>query len=111
MFASPPASTLRVAGVALTQTQPAVDDADRYIVVLDDNVDHPPQVASRIEQQQQENLDVGSIYDNAREGFSAEMPDQDLAAVRANPRVDYVVPDAGCTPSARRYRGHRRDRR
>jgi hypothetical protein len=76
-----------------------VDDADRYIVVLDDNVDHPPQVASGIEQ---ENLDVGSIYDNAREGFSAEMPDQDLAAVRANPRVDYVVPDAGCTPSARR---------
>ena len=79
--------------MALTQTQPAVDDADRYIVVLDDNVDHPPQVASGIEQQQ-ENLDVGSIYDNALEGFSAEMPDQDLAAVRANPRVDYVVPDA-----------------
>jgi subtilisin family serine protease len=87
------AATLLVAGVALTQAQPTVDDAaDRYIVVLEDDVDHPSQVASGIEQRQ-EDLDVGFVYSNALEGFSAEIPDEDLAAVRADPRVDYVEPN------------------
>ena len=66
--------------------------SDRYIVVLDNSVDHPLQVASGIEQHQ-EDLDVGYVYDNALEGFSAEIPQEDLAAVRANPQVDYVEPD------------------
>ena len=83
-------ATFLVAGVAMTQ--PAVDDAaDRYIVVLEDDVDHPSQVASGMEQRQ--DLEVGFVYSNALEGFSAEIPDEDLAAVRADPRVDYVEPD------------------
>jgi aqualysin 1 len=84
------AATLTVAGVALTQ--PAVDDAaDGYIVVLEDGVDNPSQVASGIERRQ--DLEVGFVYNSALEGFSAEIPDADLAAVRADPRVDYVEPD------------------
>ena len=86
------AATLLLAGVALTQTQPAVDDAaDRYIVVLEDDVDHPSQVASGIEQRQ--NLKVGFVYSHALEGFSAKIPDEALAAVRANPRVAYIERD------------------
>jgi len=85
------AATFVVAGVALTQ--PAAEDgADRYIVVLEDDVDHPSQVASEIEQRQV-GVDVGFVYGDALEGFSAEIPDEDLAAVRADPNVDYVEPD------------------
>jgi aqualysin 1 len=84
------AATLLVASVALTQ--PAVDHAaDRYIVVFEDDVDHPSQVASGIEQRQ--DVEVGHVYSSALEGFSAEIPDQDLAAVRANPRVAYIERD------------------
>jgi subtilisin family serine protease len=84
------AATLLVASVALTQ--PAVDDAaDRYIVVFEEDVDHPSQIASGIEQRQ--DLEVGHVYSSALEGFSAEIPDQDLAAVRANPRVAYIERD------------------
>jgi aqualysin 1 len=86
------AATLLLAGVALTQTQPVVDDAaDSYIVVLEEDVDHPSQVASGIEQRQ--DLEVGFVYSNALEGFSAEIPDEDLAAVRANPQVAYIERD------------------
>jgi subtilisin family serine protease len=87
------AATLVLAGAALTQTQPAVDeDTDSYIVVLEEEgVDHPSQVASGIEQRQ--DLEVGFVYSNALEGFSAEIPDQALAAVRANPRVAYIERD------------------
>src|SRR3712207_1632562 len=86
------AATLVLAGVAQTQTQPAVDDAaDSYIVVLEEDVDHPSQVASGMEQRQ--DLEVGFVYSNALEGFSAEIPDEDLAAVRANPRVAYIERD------------------
>jgi subtilisin family serine protease len=89
LFASMLAATLLLSGVALTQ--PAVDDADRYIVVLEESVDNPSQVASGIEQRQ--DVDVGFVYSEALEGFSAEIPDEDLAEVRADPRVDYVEPD------------------
>ena len=86
------AATLLAAGAALTQTQPAVDDAaDRYIVVLEDGVENPSQVASWIEDRQ--DVEVGFVYSNALEGFSAKIPDEDLAAVRSDPRVDYVEPD------------------
>jgi subtilisin family serine protease len=92
LFASMLAATLMLASGALTQPQPAVDGAaDRYIVVLEEDVDHPSRVAGGIEQQQE--LEVGFVYSNALEGFSAEIPEEDLAAVRANPQVDYVERD------------------
>jgi subtilisin family serine protease len=91
LLASMLAATFLLAGAALTQTQPAVDDADRYIVVLEDSVDHPSQVASGMEERQ--DVEVGFVYTDVLEGFSAEIPDGDLAAVSADPRVDYIAPD------------------
>ena len=91
------AATLLAAGMALTQTQPAVDDAaDRYIVVLEDGVDDPSQVASGIEERQ--DVEVGFVYTDVLEGFSATIPDEDLAAVNADPQVDYVAPDGRVHP-------------
>jgi subtilisin family serine protease len=88
MLAVTPVTT----GGALTQTQPpVVDVADRYIVVLEESVDHPSHVASGIEERQ--DVEVSFVYSNVLEGFSATIPDEDLAAVSADPRVDYVVPD------------------
>jgi subtilisin family serine protease len=60
--------------------------------VLEDDVNHPSQVASGIEQRQ-DDLEVGFVYTDTMEGFSATIPDEDLPAVRANPQVDYVEPD------------------
>jgi subtilisin family serine protease len=92
VFASMLAATLLIAGVALTQTQPAADDAaDHYIVVLEDDVESPSQVAHGIEQRQ--DVEVGFVYTNALEGFSATIPDERLDEVRANPQVDYVERD------------------
>lgn len=85
------------AGVALAQpgsSPPRGAESaglDRYIVVLEDDVEQPSEVASGIEQRQ--DVDVGFVYNDTVEGFSATIPDEDLAAVRANPRVDYVEPD------------------
>ena len=91
LFASMLAATLVLASVALAQ--PVVDGAaDRYIVVLEEDVDHPSQVVSGIEQRQ-DDVEVGFVYSNALEGFSAEIPDQNLAAVRANSQVAYIERD------------------
>jgi subtilisin family serine protease len=79
--------------IAPEQTPPAGSVIPgHYIVVLEDDIDHPSQIANGIEQRQ-EDLEVGFVYSDALEGFSAEIPDEDLAAVRANPKVDYVEPD------------------
>jgi aqualysin 1 len=92
LLASMAMTTLLAAGSALTQTEPTVDEsADDYIVVLNDNVDNPSQIASGIEQRQ--DVEVGFIYSNALEGFSATIPDENLAAVLTNPHVDYIERD------------------
>ena len=83
-------TTLLAAGVAFTQV-PESGGTDRYIVVLENDVDSPSRVASYMEGRQ--NLEVGFVYSNALEGFSAEIPDDSVAVVRANPRVDYVERD------------------
>ncbi len=82
-------TTLLAAGVAFTQAPE--EDADPYIVVLKDSVDQPSQVAQGIEQRQ--DVDVGFVYSNALEGFSAEIPDDSVDEVRNNPQVDFVERD------------------
>jgi aqualysin 1 len=84
------ATTLLAAGVAFTQAPE--EDADTYIVVLEDSVDDPSQVAEEIDQRQ-EGFDAGLVYTEALEGFSAEIPDDSLDDVRNNSRVAYVVRD------------------
>jgi subtilisin family serine protease len=83
-------TTLLAAGVAFTQV-PESGGADRYIVVLENDVDSPSWVARDMNQRQ--NLEVGFVYSNALEGFSAKIADDSVAAVRANPRVAYVERD------------------
>ena len=83
-------TTLLAAGVAVTQV-PESRASNHYIIVLDDDVDSPSHVANRIARRQ--NLEVGFVYSNALNGFSATIPEGRLAAVRSNPRVDYVEPD------------------
>src|ERR671917_1139164 len=98
LFAVIGAMLLACAGVALAQAVASPPqgaggaDAERYIVVLENSVGNPSQVASGIEQRQ-EDLEVGFVYTDTMEGFSATIPEEELAAVRANPQVDYVEPD------------------
>jgi subtilisin family serine protease len=83
-------ATLVAAGVAFTQV-PEGGDSDRFIVVLEDDVDSPSEVANGIARRQ--NLEVGFVYSHALNGFSAAVPEGRLAAVRDNPRVAYVERD------------------
>ena len=84
------ATTLLAAGVAFTQV-PGGGYSDRYIVVFENDVNIPSQVANGIARRQ--NAEVGFVYGHALKGFSARIPDKALAAVRANPRVAYVERD------------------
>jgi aqualysin 1 len=77
------------AGMALTQ-QP--DDASgRYIVVLEDGVDDPGQVAGEISRRN--NAEVGFVYRNALKGFSATIPTSRVPEVRDDARVAHVERD------------------
>src|SRR5215207_4710252 len=84
------ATTLLAAGVAFTQAPE--EDADPYSVVLEESVDNPSLVAKGIDQRQ-EGFEVGFVYREALEGFSAEIPDDSVDEVRNNPKVAYVERD------------------
>jgi subtilisin family serine protease len=86
------AATLLLAGAAFTQSPEREEDADPYIVVLEESVNEPAQVAEGIEGRQ-EDLEVGYVYSETIEGFSAQIPDDSVDEVRNNPRVDYVERD------------------
>lgn len=79
------------AGVAMTQTPKQSANVDDYIVVLEDSVENPGAVASNIAGKN--NADVGYVYEEAVEGFSAEIPDARIDEVRSNAKVDYVELD------------------
>jgi subtilisin family serine protease len=64
---------------------------ERYIVVLKDSVSDSAAVAR--DQARQNGADVGFVYGYALKGYSATIPSERLAALRADSRVDYVVPD------------------
>src|SRR5215212_799796 len=120
------AATLLACGAVWAQapTIPQGGDPDLYIVVLKGGVDNPAALAHRILQQaipqnvfqqatpqgvvrREPGLDavgldnMGFVYTDALEGFSAEIPDGSLAEVRANPNVAYVERDQLVTVAAR----------
>jgi subtilisin family serine protease len=64
---------------------------DRYIVVLNDAVNRPGEVASGMSRRH--NLQVGFVYSHALKGFSATIPQVHLDEVRAEEQVDYVERD------------------
>jgi len=79
------------AGGVLAQEAPGGGGADRYIVVLNEGVSDPGEVANGLAQRH--NLGVGFVYRYAIEGFSAVIPKERVAEVRADGRVDYVERD------------------
>ena len=86
--------------VAATLGTHATPDAqqipDRYIVVLQDDVANPPQVAN--EMAQLYGLSVSHVYEHALKGFAAYIPPERLTAVRADPRVRYISEDREVEP-------------
>lgn len=80
-------------GVVLAQEQtiPQGGGADRYIVVLNDDVSDPGQAAGGMARRY--DLQVGFVYRYALEGFSAVIPNDRVAEVRTDSRVEYVERD------------------
>jgi len=73
---------------------------DRYIVVLKNgagqstarsNGQDPEEMASEVAQEQ--GLEVIDTYENALEGFAAEIPEERVDEVHADPRVEFVTQD------------------
>jgi aqualysin 1 len=64
---------------------------ERYIVVLEDAVSDSAEVAG--EHSRRHGASVGFVYGRALKGYSATIPSERVAALRADSRVDYVVPD------------------
>jgi len=90
------AMILLFAGGAFTQEAPKGQHPhgqppEHYIVVLKDEVDHPGEVASTMAQRH--NLRIGFVYQYALKGFSAIIPNDRVAAVRSEGRVDYIERD------------------
>ncbi len=84
------AMVLLYAGGALTQEAPR--GAERYIVVLEDGaVADPGQAAEAMSRRYE--LQVGFVYRYALEGFSAMIPNERVAEVRADGRVAYIERD------------------
>ena len=82
-----------VCGAVLAQAQPskAGGPPDRYIVVLKEGASSPGRAADGMVRRY--GLGVGFVYSHALKGFSAVIPNERVAAVRADERVDYVEPD------------------
>jgi subtilisin family serine protease len=72
--------------------------SERYIVVLKDGVSDSAEVAS--EHSRRHGASVGFVYGHALKGYSATIPSERVAALRADSRVDYVVPDGVATAVA-----------
>ena len=86
-------SLLFSALLVLAACFPSVASAapERYIVVLKDGVPSSAEVAS--EHSRRHGASVGFVYGHALKGYSAVIPSERLDALRADSRVDYVVPD------------------
>jgi subtilisin family serine protease len=86
-------SFLLSAVVVLLACFPAAASAapERYIVVLKDGVSDSGQVAR--DHSRRHGASVGFVYGHALKGYSATIPSERVAALRADSRVAYVVPD------------------
>jgi subtilisin family serine protease len=94
-FAAMTAAMLLACGATVWAQESTISqgvDSDPYIVVLEESVVNPLEVARAIDQRQP-GLEAGFVYTNALEGFSATIPDDSVAEVRANPNVAYVERD------------------
>ena len=90
------AATLLASGGAVTQ--PSGGGPDRFIVVLEDDVRNPGEVAGNIAGRN--DARVGFVYRNAIKGFSAVIPNARVAEVRAEGLVASVERDGRVTTAA-----------
>jgi hypothetical protein len=90
-------AVLVACGAALAQP-PERHGPERYIVVLNNGVSDPGQVASAMARRH--GLGIGFVYSHALKGFSAVIPNEHVAAVRADERVAYIEPDQTTYPAA-----------
>src|SRR5918995_726018 len=89
------------AGGVLAQEQPQTpqqNTPDRYIVVLNDNVSRPGQVANAHAGKYA--AQVGFVYSHAIKGYSAVIPDNRLDNIKEDPSVAYVEQDRVATAVA-----------
>src|SRR5215207_9747329 len=92
LFVVVAAAALVACGAALAQGQPPErPGAERYIVVLNKGVSDPGQATSAMARRH--GLEVGFVYSRALKGFSAVIPNEHVAAVRADERVAYIERD------------------
>ncbi|MFL5537694.1 MAG: S8 family peptidase [Longimicrobiaceae bacterium] len=80
-----------------TPTEAARSAAGRYIVVFKDaSFGGPRASVSRAitEAAEGQSIEPSYVYSAALKGFAAELSERQLAALRADPRVAYVEPDA-----------------
>jgi aqualysin 1 len=93
-------SLLLPALLVLAACFPSVASAapERYIVVLKDGVSDSAEVAR--DQARRHGASVGFVYGHALKGYSATIPSERVAELRADSRVDYVVPDGVATAVA-----------
>ena len=68
------------------------DDTARYMVIFEDSVKHPQALAD--EQAEEHEVEVELVYRDVLEGYAATMPEDEVSELEADPRVDYVEPDA-----------------
>jgi len=78
------------AGVGAASTRGAAA-TQRYIVVLQDSVGSPQAVAA--EHARAHRAEVKHVYESALKGYSARLSPAGVAALRADPRVAYVIAD------------------
>jgi aqualysin 1 len=90
-------AVLVACGAALAQAHsPEEPVPERYIVVLNNGVSDPGQVASAMARRH--GLGIGFVYSHALKGFSAVIPNEHVAEVRADERVAYIEPDQRAYP-------------
>jgi subtilisin family serine protease len=74
----------------------AAAERGRYIVVFEDWVDNPGNLARK--QAQQQNGKLGFVYRHVLRGYSAELPSQAVEGLRRNPQVKYITIDGMAAP-------------
>ena len=82
-------ASLAMTGLAGAQAEPSRNG--RYIVVLKDSVGDPRRVAN--EHSQAFNASVGHVYRYALKGYAAVIPNDRVAALRRDGRVEFISED------------------
>lgn len=90
-------TALSAALLAVPSVAQAGPATDRYIVVLEDGVSHPAEVANQHSRRYA--AQVSYVYRHAVSGYAAQVEGRELGALRSDPRVAYVERDGSVEAS------------